>query len=72
MTITSQDYDTIANHELIAQVAMYYNDAKENFEFYKNINSISLQEMSKDHLMHWRKKLHELIFDGLNCHERLA
>ena len=64
------DHATEANHRLITQVATYYNDAKENLEFYKEINSISLQEMSTDHLMHWKKELHDLIFNGMNCHKR--
>ena len=59
-----------ANHRLIAQVATYYNDAKENLEFYKEVNSISLQEISKEHILHWEKELHDLIFNGMNCHNK--
>jgi len=67
MTTRPQEHATKANHELIAQVAKYYNDAKENLEFYNEVNSISLQEMSKDHLRHWKNELRSLIFNGMNC-----
>ncbi len=61
------DYSQLANHSLIAQAARYYNDCRENLEFYEDINSITLQDMSKAHLMHWKKELRALIFNGMNC-----
>ena len=61
------EYATQANYRLIAQVAEYYNDASNNIEFYQKVNSPSLQEMSRDHLLHWKNKLRSLIFNGLNC-----
>ena len=61
---------TQANHRLITQVASYYNDAKENLEFYQEVNSISLQEMTYEHMMHWKKELRSLIFNGLNCSDK--
>ena len=67
---TQQDHATEANHKLIAQVAEYYNDARENIEFYKEINSITLQEMTYEHMMHWKKELRSLIFNGMNCYDR--
>jgi hypothetical protein len=65
-----QDNATQANHRLIAQVAEYYNYARENLIFYKELNSISLQEMSKGHLRYWKRELHRLIFNGLNCTDK--
>ena len=67
MTTIPRDHATEANHRLIAQVAEYYNDAKENLEFYKEVNSTVLKEMSQDHLLHWKRELKSLIFDGMNC-----
>ena len=67
MTVHIEDYDTVANHGLITQVAKYYNDAIENVKFYKEVNSISLQKMSVEHLQYWKMELHTLIFDGMNC-----
>ena len=61
------EYATQANHRLIAQVAEYYNDASNNIEFYQKVNSTSLQEMSKEHLQHWKSELKALIFNGMNC-----
>ena len=58
---------TQANHRLITQVASYYNDAKENLEFYQEVNSTVLQEMSEEHLEHWKCELRSLIFNGMNC-----
>ena len=67
MTTQPYDHATEANHRLIVQVAGYYRDAKENLEFYKEVNSTTLQEMSQDHLLHWKNELRSLIFRGLNC-----
>ncbi len=64
------NHATEANHRLITQVASYYNDDKENVEFYKDINSMPLQEMSKDHLLHWKSELRSLIFCGMNCTDK--
>ena len=61
------DHATEANHRLITQVATYYNDAKENIEFYKEVNSTVLQEISEEHLEHWKCELISLIFNGMNC-----
>jgi len=61
-----------ANHQLITQVASYYIDAIENVAFYKEVESTSLQEMSVEHLQHWKSELKSLIFCGMNCtNERL-
>ena len=65
-----QDNATQANHRLIAQVAEYYNDARENIEFCKEVNSTTLQEMSHEHLQHWKSELHRLMFNGLNCTDK--
>lgn len=70
MTTRLQDHATQANYRLIAQVAEYYSDARENLEFYKEVNSTTLQEMSQDHLLHWKEELRSLIFNGINCHDR--
>ena len=67
MTTRPQDHAAEANHRLIAQVAGYYNDARENIVFYQKVNSTSLQEMSHQHLQHWKSELKALIFNGLNC-----
>ena len=65
------DYATQANHRLIAQVAEYYQDAKKNQEFYREVDSTVLQEMSEETWLHCKNELHALICDGMNCHERL-
>ena len=65
-----QDHARQANYRLIAQVAEYYNNTKENLEFYKEVNSSSLQEMSQEHLQHWKSELKALIFNGLNCTDK--
>ena len=67
MSTAFHDHATEANHRLITQVAEYYNDAKENLEFYKEVNSTVLQEMSEEHLEHWKCELRSLIFCGMNC-----
>ena len=64
------DHATQANHRLIAQVAEYYNDTRENMMFYQEINSTLLQEISRDHLLQWKNELRSLIFNGMNCHNR--
>jgi hypothetical protein len=61
------DHATEANHSLIAQVATYYNSTKESIDFYKELNSSVLQEMSEEHLQHWKRELRSLIFYGMNC-----
>ena len=70
MTTEPQDHATQANYRLIAQVAVYYNDAINNIEFYKEVNSTTLQEMSQEHLQHWKSELRSLIFDGMNCTDK--
>ncbi len=62
-----QSYASQANRKLIAQAAGYYNDAKENLAFYREIDSPALQKLSREHLMHWKKELRSLIFSGMNC-----
>ena len=63
------DHATQANSRLITQVSEYYNDARENIEFYKELNSTTLQEISQGHLQHWKGELKSLIFNGMNCHD---
>ncbi|KYJ87530.1 hypothetical protein [Sulfurovum riftiae] len=60
------DHARQANHRLITQVASYYNEARENIAFYKEINCIELQELSRSHLLHWKEELRSLIFNGIN------
>ena len=67
MTTEPQDHATEANYRLIAQAAEYYNHAINNIDFYKELNSITLQEISKVHLLHWKSELKSLIFNGMNC-----
>lgn len=67
MTTRPQDHATQANYRLIAQVAEYYNDTRENIDFYKELNNTTLQEMSQEHLQHWKSELRSLIFNGMNC-----
>ena len=57
------------NHQLITLVASYYIEAIENVAFYKEVESTSLQEMSIEHLQHWKKELRSLIFCGMNCND---
>ena len=64
------DHATQANYRLIAQVSEYYNDARENIKFYKEVNSTTLQEMSQKHLQHWKGELKSLIFNGINCTDK--
>ena len=64
------DHATLANYRLIAQVAEYYNEARESIEFYKEVNSTTLQEISQEHLQHWKSELRSLIFNGLNCTDK--
>lgn len=72
MNRESQDYVALANLKLIAQVAGYYNSTKRDIENYRVLNVIELEQMSIVHLMHWKKELHSLIFNGMNCSERYA
>ena len=67
---TPIDHATQANYRLIAQVAEYYNDASNKIEFYKDVNSTTLQEISQGHLQHWKSELKSLIFNGLNCTDK--
>ncbi len=60
------DHATEANHRLITQVASYYNEARENIDFYKEIDCTELQELSRSHLQHWKEELRSLIFNGMN------
>jgi len=71
MTMTSQDYETVANFNLIAQVATYYCRTQRDIQTYRDMNTPVLEALSIKHLMHWKQELHELIFNGLNCRERL-
>jgi len=71
MTITSQDYETVANFKLIEQVATYYSSTQRDIETYRDMNTPVLESLSIKHLMHWKQELHTLIFNGLNCRERL-
>ena len=50
--------------ELIWQVAGYYNSTQRNVEIYRDMDSILLEELSRMHLMHWKKELHDLIFNS--------
>ena len=65
-----QDYRTLVNLRLIAQVAIYYNSSKQNIEDYRDMDYKSLEQMATVHLMYWKKELHNLIFNGMNCNER--
>ncbi len=53
---------TMADAELIAMVAGYYNGSLKDIEFYRDLGYPDLEEMAKEHLAHWEKRLHELIF----------
>ena len=70
MTTRPQDHAAQANHRLIAQVATYYTDASNKIEFYKEVNNATLQEMSQEHLQHWKSELKSLIFNGMNCTDK--
>ena len=70
MNTRMYDCDTAANFRLIAQVAAYYNDARKNLEFYREINNAALQQLGEEHLQHWKNELRSLIFSGMNCRER--
>lgn len=70
MNILQQDYETLANHKLIKQVALYYNSSKQNIEDYRDMDCQTLEQMATEHLMHWKNELHNLIFNGMNCSER--
>ncbi len=73
MDTEDQDYSTLANFTLIAQVATYYRSTMCDLESYQEMNLPTLEELSTKHLMHWKRELHELIFNGMNCaDERLA
>ncbi|WP_415405752.1 hypothetical protein ACLHDG_08275 [Sulfurovum sp. CS9] len=71
MTMTSQDYETVANFKLIEQVATYYSSTQQDIQTYRDMNTPVLESLSIKHLMHWKQELHALIFNGLNCRERL-
>ena len=62
------DY-TEANHKLIVQVAGYYNGSIRDAEFYQDIEMPSLVALSHESMIYWKKELHKLIFNGLNCTE---
>jgi len=57
------------NQRLIAQVTRYYNEARADLEFYKEVNSTELQKLLESHLQHWKNELRSLI---LNTDERNA
>ena len=61
------EYATEANLKLITEVAKYYNDAREDITFYSAVNSPTLHKLTKEHMMHWKKELRKLIFQGINC-----
>ena len=67
-----QDYCALANLRLIAQAAEYHNSTKRDLETYQDMNLSESEVLAAKHLAHWKRELHELIFNGLNCHERLA
>ncbi len=58
-----------ANDRLIALVANYYNQTRRDLEFYRKIDSELLQELTREHLRHWKRELRSLIFNGLNCQD---
>ncbi len=70
MKTEDQDYSTLANFRLITQVALYYNSSKQNIKDYRDMDCQTLEQMATKHLMHWKKELHNLIFNGMNCNER--
>ena len=65
-----EEYIDQGNHRLIRQVASYYCDARRNVEFYQELDSTVLQEMNQKHLLHWKRELRSLIFNGMNCTDR--
>ena len=67
-----EDYDTVANHGLITQVAKYYNSTKQDIEDYRDMELDVLEQMSIENLKHWKIELHRLIFEGMNCSQRCA
>ena len=70
MNRENHDYRTLANLKLIAQVAIYYNSSKHNIAVYRDMDCQTLEQMATEHLMYWKKELHNLIFNGMNCNER--
>ena len=70
MNKEDQEYRALANSKLISQVAEYYRRTRCDLEVYQEMNFTVLENVATEHLMHWRKELHELIFDGMNCHDR--
>ena len=64
------DHASEANHRLITQVAEYYNDTQRGLEIYRDIDSQVLENMAIENLLHWKQELHNLIFNGINCHDR--
>ncbi len=57
------DYCQLANHSLIAQAARYYNDCSRDMETYGKLNLPGLEQLTAKHLMHWKRELHNLIFN---------
>ena len=53
---------TMADAELISMVAGYYDRSLKDIEFYRELGYSDLEAMAKEHLEHWKQKLHDLIF----------
>ena len=70
MNTEYKDYDTVANARLIKQVAKYYCDTQRGLEIYRDMDSQVLENMAIENLLHWKQELHNLIFNGINCHDR--
>jgi hypothetical protein len=70
MTTLHDDYETLANQRLIAQMARYYNSARLDIEIYREMNATVLEEMAAEHLAYWKRELHTLIFNGLDTTKR--
>ena len=72
MNTEEDHYMDEANQGLIVHVAEYYNETKRDLEVYQDMGYTILEAMAVKHLMHWKKELHDLIFNGMNCHKRCA
>jgi len=70
MTRPQEEYVAEGNHKLITQVAEYYNDTLKDIEFYQEVNSQALVDMSHEHLLQWKDRLRVLIFNGMNCTDK--
>ncbi len=61
MTIEEQRQKS--NNSLIEQVAGYYNSTLRDIEDYQDMRYTVLEDMAKEHLMHWKKELRRLILE---------